>query len=246
MPTDQRFRAAGARFSAVVRTVSFATHRPYNSPTELHHNQLHLVVLSFKQIVEVGIHERRSEISDIVVRFIQPGQGRRVYRLRLRHIPAWPHARLHLEPTLTALKKRVPKGRVLDAGCGNGAFCGALVKQGCYEVVGTDLAESGVAIARRHYPGAEFHVLSVQDDLVSFFGSPFDAVVSLEVIEHLYSPKQFVMGMFRAIRPGGTLIISTPYHGYLKNLALSITGKMDHHFTANWEGGTSNSSRARR
>lgn len=141
------------------------------------------------------------------------------------------------EPTLTALKKRVPKGRVLDAGCGNGAFCGALVKQGCYEVVGTDLAESGVAIARRHYPGAEFHVLSVQDDLVSFFGSPFDAVVSLEVIEHLYSPKQFVMGMFRVIRPGGTLIISTPYHGYLKNLALSITGKMDHHFTANWEGG---------
>lgn len=33
------------------------------------------------------------------------------------------------------------------------------------------------------------------------------------------------------------MIISTPYHGYLKNLALAITGKMDMHFTALWDGG---------
>jgi 2-polyprenyl-6-hydroxyphenyl methylase/3-demethylubiquinone-9 3-methyltransferase len=32
-------------------------------------------------------------------------------------------------------------------------------------------------------------------------------------------------------------IISTPYHGYWKNLALALTGQMDRHFTALWDGG---------
>ena len=36
---------------------------------------------------------------------------------------------------------------------------------------------------------------------------------------------------------GGEMIISTPYHGYLKNLALAITGKFDRHFTVLWDGG---------
>jgi 2-polyprenyl-6-hydroxyphenyl methylase/3-demethylubiquinone-9 3-methyltransferase len=39
------------------------------------------------------------------------------------------------------------------------------------------------------------------------------------------------------LKPGGLLIISTPYHGYLKNLALSIFGKWDDHHTALWDGG---------
>jgi 2-polyprenyl-6-hydroxyphenyl methylase/3-demethylubiquinone-9 3-methyltransferase len=33
-------------------------------------------------------------------------------------------------------------------------------------------------------------------------------------------------------RGGGTAILSTPYHGYWKNLALALTGRMDKHFTA--------------
>jgi 2-polyprenyl-6-hydroxyphenyl methylase/3-demethylubiquinone-9 3-methyltransferase len=36
---------------------------------------------------------------------------------------------------------------------------------------------------------------------------------------------------------GGYALISTPYHGYLKNLALAITGKMDKHFSPLWDHG---------
>ena len=36
---------------------------------------------------------------------------------------------------------------------------------------------------------------------------------------------------------GGTAVISTPYHGYVKNLAMAVTGKMDAHFTALWDHG---------
>ena len=39
------------------------------------------------------------------------------------------------------------------------------------------------------------------------------------------------------LRPGGTLILSTPYHGYLKNFVLAATGGLDAHFTALWDGG---------
>jgi 2-polyprenyl-6-hydroxyphenyl methylase/3-demethylubiquinone-9 3-methyltransferase len=37
--------------------------------------------------------------------------------------------------------------------------------------------------------------------------------------------------------PGGHALISTPYHGYLKNLLLALTGGMDRHFTALWDHG---------
>ncbi len=39
------------------------------------------------------------------------------------------------------------------------------------------------------------------------------------------------------LSPGGVFILSTPYHGYWKNLALALTGKLDSHFTALWDHG---------
>jgi 2-polyprenyl-6-hydroxyphenyl methylase/3-demethylubiquinone-9 3-methyltransferase len=60
----------------------------------------------------------------------------------------------------------------------------------------------------------------------------FDAAVSLDVIEHLYLPRELAKKAMELLRPGGTLVLSTPYHGYLKNLALAVTGRLDKHFTA--------------
>ena len=42
---------------------------------------------------------------------------------------------------------------------------------------------------------------------------------------------------FSLLEPGGTAIISTPYHGYIKNLVMALSGKMDAHFTALWDNG---------
>ena len=38
-------------------------------------------------------------------------------------------------------------------------------------------------------------------------------------------------------KKGGLVVITTPYHGYFKNLALSVLGAMDNHFTALWRHG---------
>jgi 2-polyprenyl-6-hydroxyphenyl methylase/3-demethylubiquinone-9 3-methyltransferase len=62
-------------------------------------------------------------------------------------------------------------------------------------------------------------------------------VVSLEVVEHVYAPRDFAARLFDLVAPGGAAIVSTPYHGYWKNLAIAVSGKFDQHFTALWDHG---------
>lgn len=122
-----------------------------------------------------------------------------------------------------------------DLGCGNGATAGMLASLG-FKVKGIDPSESGIRQARLANPGCLFEVASTNDELAARFGR-YPLVVSLEVIEHVYDPRRFVRVLFDLTSPGGTAIVSTPYHGYWKNLALAVTGRMDAHFTALWDGG---------
>jgi len=64
-----------------------------------------------------------------------------------------------------------------------------------------------------------------------------DAVISTEVIEHLYDPQAFLRNAYTLLKPEGIFIVTTPYHGYLKNLMLALTGDMDRHFTVLWDHG---------
>lgn len=139
------------------------------------------------------------------------------------------------EPVLTELRKHTDCRRILDLGCGNGAFANHLAKLG-FEVVGIDPSQSGIAQARLSSSSVQFVVGSAYDELAKQFGQ-FDCVISLEVVEHLYSPAAFVKNVFELLRPGGIALVSTPYHGYFKNLCMAITGKLDQHFTALWEHG---------
>jgi 2-polyprenyl-6-hydroxyphenyl methylase/3-demethylubiquinone-9 3-methyltransferase len=134
---------------------------------------------------------------------------------------------------------RSPRGaiRVFDAGCGNGALLSALSKLG-YGVAGCELSAAGVGIARGVLgPSVQIESMSVYDDLAATFGSNWHAVVSTEVVEHLFAPRLFVRRVKALLAVGGTLVLSTPYHGYLKNLAMALTGTLDGHFTALWDGG---------
>ena len=129
-----------------------------------------------------------------------------------------------------------PGTRVLDVGCGNGAVAAEIAKSGC-EIVGIDLSETGIQHARQTCPSGRFEVLPADENLLQNLGEePFDFVYSLEVIEHLYSPRGFVQGCFRSTRPGGKFICSTPYHGYAKNLMISLLNGWDKHHNPCHEG----------
>jgi 2-polyprenyl-3-methyl-5-hydroxy-6-metoxy-1,4-benzoquinol methylase len=124
--------------------------------------------------------------------------------------------------------------RALDYGCGNGSFSGWLVTKG-FRTVGVDISESGIEVARRAVPSAEFSLDTSVENLLRL--GPFDLVTCIEVIAHCYDPLNDLKKLFLALRPGGTLILATPYHGYVKNLAMALTGSLERHLdTTSWAG----------
>ena len=122
---------------------------------------------------------------------------------------------------------------ICDLGCGNGHISGRLAALG-YDVTGVDASASGLQIARRSYPGVEFVQALIDRDLNL---GQFDLVISSDVIEHLYRPSDLLEATASQLKPGGHVLLGTPYHGYLKNLVLAATGKMDAHFSALHDGG---------
>lgn len=135
------------------------------------------------------------------------------------------------------LPRPLASHRVLDVGCGKGYWANQLHQLGG-KVVGVDASSEGIAHAKAEYPHIPFHQIPVTEDILGAIDQPpFDAVMSVEVVEHVYDPRGFARACFNALKPGGTAILTTPYHGYLKNLLLAVTGKMDRHFTALWDGG---------
>lgn len=147
------------------------------------------------------------------------------------------HANAYLWPALQELvsSRSWPDRRAFDLGCGNGATCGMLAGLG-FAVTGVDTSESGIAHARSTFPGVQAEVGSAYDPLAARYGT-YPLVVSLEVIEHCMEPRVFARTFLSLIAPGGVGFLSTPYHGYLKNLALAATNKLDAHFGALWDGG---------
>lgn len=149
-----------------------------------------------------------------------------------------PYSCNYISPKILKLLRLQSVNRICDVGSGNGALAGELYREG-YSVVGVEYSDDGVNIAKTKYPDIKFYKLGVQDDpeqLVKTEGN-FEAVISTEVIEHLFSPHQLPIFCRGLLKEEGILIISTPYHGYLKNLVLSLFNKWDHHHTALWEGG---------
>ena len=127
--------------------------------------------------------------------------------------------------------------RVLDVGCGNGFLCGEFLKRGC-KVVGIDLSRQGIQITRRSYPIGRFELLEANPDILERLGEePFDLVVSTEVVEHLYAPREWTKACYAVLKRSGIFICTTPYHGYLKNLVLSLFGRWDAHANPLWDGG---------
>lgn len=148
------------------------------------------------------------------------------------------HMHRHFMPHVFELAGGLRPGlRVLDVGCGNGYTCGMFQEKGC-DVTGIDMSETGIGIARKAHPGVRFEVLGADDHVLEDLGTgPFDLVVSTEVVEHLYDPRAYVRGVFKALKPGGRFICTTPYHGYWKNLLISLTNGWDRHWTPLWDGG---------
>ncbi len=149
------------------------------------------------------------------------------------------HAYL-ISPLLNLISQATPsaisKPRVLDLGCGNGSLSHLIAQQG-YDVVGVEESESGIKFARLSFPECQFIQASIYNLPYSELENSVDIVISTEVIEHLFYPRELLKAARKCLKPNGSLILTTPYHGYLKNLVMALSGKMDRHFDPLWDGG---------
>lgn len=150
-----------------------------------------------------------------------------------------PYSCGYIRPKILSILKKLGAKSVIDLGAGNGKLCFAMSRAG-FRVAGVEYDKTGFETARSTYPHINFYNHGVQDDpalLILAHESKFEAVVSTEVIEHLFSPHLLPVYARVVLEEGGYLVISTPYHGYVKNLALSILNKWDSHFSPLWHGG---------
>ena len=147
------------------------------------------------------------------------------------------HTFFYLQQPLLSLLDKKQNKCILDLGCGNGHLVNYLLEQG-FNVYGTDASEKGIAIAKNTHPDRFFvQDLSTGKLPAELQSINFDTIISTEVIEHLYDPQGFVDFCRDALNGKGEIILSTPYHGYLKNLTLSIFNKWDAHLGPLWLGG---------
>ncbi|MBX6312441.1 MAG: class I SAM-dependent methyltransferase [Isosphaeraceae bacterium] len=99
-----------------------------------------------------------------------------------------------------------PPARVLDAGCGWGVTLEALERRG-YRAVGMDISRQALEMLDR--PGRELIEADLTRPLPEGV-APFDAVLALDVIEHLDDDRAAVVQLGRLARPGGVVVISVP------------------------------------
>jgi 2-polyprenyl-6-hydroxyphenyl methylase/3-demethylubiquinone-9 3-methyltransferase len=113
---------------------------------------------------------------------------------------------------------------ILDVGCGGGLIAEPLTRLGA-RVTGLDPAPENIEAARRHAAGQglDIHYRAGRIEELAAEGLHFDAVVCLEVVEHVPDPALFLKTAAKLVRPGGLILLST-INRTMKAYLLAIVG----------------------
>lgn len=120
----------------------------------------------------------------------------------VRYSPA-PRIRRHI---MLSWMKGLPLRSLLDVGCGNGVFLDQARRElSLPRLAGADISPQVIESNRQRLPGMEFHVLNLEQEALS---ERFDAVVSMELVEHCADPGQAIARLASMV--GGWLFLSVP------------------------------------
>lgn len=101
-----------------------------------------------------------------------------------------------------------PGATLLDVGCGAGQVL-QLAGDAGWQATGVELSESLATIARQNAPGATI----IQEDIIRINPAAigqFDAIIALDILEHVLDPAAFVGRLRALLRHGGRLVLHTP------------------------------------
>ena len=114
--------------------------------------------------------------------------------------------------------------RILDIGCGGGLLAEPMARLGA-EVVGADAAERNIPVARIHaeQAGLAIDYRHTTAEALAADGEAFDAVLNMEVVEHVADPQAYLDACHALLKPGGLHICST-INRNPKSYAMAIFG----------------------
>ncbi len=100
--------------------------------------------------------------------------------------------------------------RILDIGCGGGLLSEPMARLGA-DVVGADAAERNIPVARIHAEkqGLPIDYRHTTAETLAEAGETFDAVLNMEVVEHVPDPLTYLAACRKLLRPGGLMVCST-------------------------------------
>ena len=100
--------------------------------------------------------------------------------------------------------------RILDIGCGGGLLSEPMARLGA-EVVGADAAERNIPVAQVHAEeqGLTIDYRHTSAEALVDDGEQFDAIMNMEVVEHVADPLTFLTACQQLLKPGGLMTCST-------------------------------------
>ncbi len=124
----------------------------------------------------------------------------------------------------TAGERPLEGCRILDVGSGGGILCESLARLGA-AMVGIDPAPNNIAVAVRHAAdgGLSIDYRCTTVETLAKAGERFDAVLVMEVVEHVRDVAGFLRDAAACVRPGG-LMVGATLNRTLKSYALAIVG----------------------
>lgn len=114
--------------------------------------------------------------------------------------------------------------RILDIGCGGGLLAEPMARLGA-EVVGADAAERNIPVATVHAEeqGLDIDYRHTTAEALADAGEQFDAVLNMEVVEHVADPQAYLNACHALLKPGGLMTCST-INRNPKSYAVAILG----------------------
>ncbi|WP_319229728.1 methyltransferase domain-containing protein [Draconibacterium orientale] len=164
-----------------------------------------------KNTAEPEIHAKQSSVFNYIDHYQKDGIEHNYFQKRdsgTEHIE-----RRVREYVFSQIKNET--GRILDVGCGRAWGAQHLCPEN-YEVISMDISLENTTEALKIYPFKNHSAVVADVFSLPFNENTFDYIIASEIIEHVIDPKAFIENLIRALKPGGTLIVTTPYKEKIK------------------------------